>query len=63
MTAPAAAIPYFADAVERALAATGGVELTVEVQLRERLDIVNKLLDTDGVHSATLIACQSEAGN
>ncbi len=41
----------------------GGVELTVEVQLRERLDIVNKLLDTDGVHSATLIACQSEAGN
>ena len=41
----------------------GGVELTVEVQLRERLDIVNKLLDTNGVHSATLIACQSEAGN
>ena len=41
----------------------GGVELTVEVQLRERFDIVNKLLDTEGVHSATLIACQSEAGN
>lgn len=41
----------------------GGVELTVEVQLRERFDIVNKLMDTDGVHSATLIACQSEAGN
>ena len=41
----------------------GGVELTVEVQLRERFDIVNKLLDTSGVHNATLIACQSEAGN
>ena len=32
-------------------------------QLRERMDIVNKMLDTAGVHSATLIACQSEAGN
>ena len=41
----------------------GGVELTVEVQLRERFDIVNRLLDTQGVHNATLIACQSEAGN
>ena len=41
----------------------GGIELTVEVQLRERFDIVNKLLDTEGVHNATLIACQSEAGN
>ncbi len=41
----------------------GGVELTVEVQLRERTDIVNSLMDTTGVHSATLISCQSEAGN
>ena len=41
----------------------GGVELTVEVQLRDRTDIVNTLMDTNGVHSATLIACQSEAGN
>ena len=41
----------------------GGIELTVEVQLRERFDIVNKLLDMEGVHNATLIACQSEAGN
>ena len=40
-----------------------GVELTVEVQLRERFDIVNKMLDTAGVHNATLISCQSEAGN
>ena len=41
----------------------GGVELTVEVQLKERFDIVNKMLDTEGVHNATLIACQSETGN
>ena len=41
----------------------GGIELTIEVQLRDRLDIVNNLLDTEGVRSATLIACQSEAGN
>ena len=47
----------------REIAKGGGVELTVEVQLRERFDIVNKLMDTEGVHNATLIACQSEAGN
>ena len=41
----------------------GGVELTVELQLQNRLDIVNNLQKTEGVHSATLIACQSEAGN
>ncbi|HIQ71294.1 MAG TPA: DUF4956 domain-containing protein [Candidatus Onthenecus intestinigallinarum] len=41
----------------------GGVELTVEVQLGERSDIVNRMLDIEGVHNATLIACQSEAGN
>ena len=40
-----------------------GVELTVEVQLGERSDIVNRMLDIEGVHNATLIACQSEAGN
>lgn len=41
----------------------GGIELTMEMQLRERLDIVNQLMTMPGVHSATLIACQSEAGN
>ena len=41
----------------------GGVELTMELQLQNRLDIVNNLQKTEGVHSATLIACQSEAGN
>ena len=33
MTSPAAAIPYFRDAVERALAAAGGVELTAPAQV------------------------------
>ena len=33
MTPPAAVIPYFGDAVERALAATGGVELTAPAQV------------------------------
>ena len=43
---------------------TGGkVELTVEVQLREKFDLVNELGQTAGVQSATLIGCQSEAGN
>ena len=41
----------------------GGIELTIELQLQNRLDIVNNLQSTEGVHSATLIACQSEAGN
>lgn len=41
----------------------GGAEMTVEMQLGERHDIVNRLLDIEGVHNATLIACQSEAGN
>ncbi len=41
----------------------GGAELTVEMQLNERYDIVNRMLDIDGVHNATLIACQAEAGN
>lgn len=41
----------------------GGAELTVEMQLNERYDIVNRMLDIEGVHNATLIACQAEAGN
>jgi len=41
----------------------GGAELTVEMQLNERYDIVNRMLDIEGVHNATLIACQTEAGN
>ena len=41
----------------------GGAELTVEMQLGERADIVNRMLDIDGVHNATLVAFQSELGN
>lgn len=41
----------------------GKVELTVEVQLRDQFDLVNQLGETAGVASATLIGCQSEAGN
>ncbi len=41
----------------------GGAEITVEMQLGERYDIVNRMLDIEGVHNATLIACQNEAGN
>lgn len=41
----------------------GGAEMTIEMQLGERHDIVNRMLDIEGVHNATLIAAQSEAGN
>ena len=41
----------------------GGAEMTIEMQVGERHDIVNRMLDIEGVHNATLIACQSEAGN
>lgn len=41
----------------------GGVELTMEVQLVNRYDIVNRMMELEGVNNATLIACQSEAGN
>lgn len=41
----------------------GGVELTMEMQLSERHNIVNRMIDIEGVHNATLISCQSEAGN
>ena len=41
----------------------GGVELTMEVQLINRYDIVNRMMELEGVNNATLIACQSEAGN
>lgn len=41
----------------------GGVELTMEVQLLNRYDIVNRMMEMEGVNNATLIACQAEAGN
>ena len=39
-----------------------GAEMTYEVRLSERHEVVTRLLDIEGVHDATLVACQSEAG-
>ncbi len=39
-----------------------GAEMTVEVRISERQDIISQMLDIDGVYDATLVACQSEAG-
>lgn len=39
-----------------------GVEMTVEVRLEKRGDLVSNMLDIEGVHDATLVACQTEAG-
>ncbi len=38
-----------------------GAEMTVELQLPGRSDIVGHMLDLNGVHDATLVSCQSEA--
>ncbi|MBE5779112.1 MAG: DUF4956 domain-containing protein [Clostridiales bacterium] len=40
----------------------GGAEMTYEVRLGERHEIVTRMLDIEGVHDATLVACQSEIG-
>ena len=40
----------------------GGAEMTVEVRLDNRSDIVGHMLDIAGVHDATLVACQNETG-
>ena len=39
-----------------------GSETTVEVRLDHRVNIVSNLLEINGVHEATLVACQVEAG-
>ena len=39
-----------------------GAEMTVEVRLDHRMNIVTSMLDIDGVYDATLVACQTEAG-
>ena len=39
-----------------------GAEMTYEVRLSEKHEIVARMLDIDGVHDATLVACQSEIG-
>ena len=40
----------------------GGAEMTYEVRLDAKQDVVSKMLDVEGVHDATLVACQTEAG-
>ena len=39
-----------------------GAEMTYEVRLDERHEVVTGMLDIEGVHDATLVACQSEVG-
>ena len=39
-----------------------GAEMTYEVRLSERHEIVTRMLDIEGVHDATLVACQSDVG-
>ncbi|MCI5772227.1 MAG: DUF4956 domain-containing protein [Clostridiales bacterium] len=39
-----------------------GAEMTVEVRMERRSDLVGHMLDIEGVHDATLVACQTEAG-
>ena len=39
-----------------------GMELTYEVRLDDNSDLVNRVLDVQGVYDATLVACQSEVG-
>ena len=39
-----------------------GAEMTVEIRLDHRANIVSSMLDINGVHDATLVACQTEAG-
>ena len=40
----------------------GGAEMTVEVRLSDKQDVVANVLNIEGVHDATLVACQTEAG-
>ena len=40
-----------------------GAEMTVEVRLDSKQDLVSAVLNVEGVHDATLVACQTEAGN
>lgn len=39
-----------------------GAEMTVEVRLDAKQDLVAAVLNIEGVHDATLVACQTEAG-
>ena len=37
-------------------------EMTYEVRLDQKTDLVSRILDIEGVHDATLVACQTETG-
>ena len=39
-----------------------GAEMTVEVRLDSKQDLVAAVLNLEGVHDATLVSCQTEAG-
>lgn len=39
-----------------------GAEMTYEVRLDNKQDLVASMLNIEGVHDATLVSCQSEAG-
>ena len=39
-----------------------GAEMTYEVRLDNKQDLVALMLGIEGVHDATLVACQTEAG-
>ncbi|MDD2649036.1 MAG: DUF4956 domain-containing protein [Eubacteriales bacterium] len=39
-----------------------GAEMTIECRLEQNHDIVSRMLNIEGVHDATLVACQTEAG-
>ena len=51
-------VPHWMFTVSR-----NGAEMTVEVRMDRRGDLVGGMLDVDGVHDATLVACQTEAGS
>ena len=36
--------------------------MTYEVRLSDQTEVVTRMLDIEGVHDATLVACQSEVG-
>lgn len=40
-----------------------GAEMTYEVRLDERTEVVTRVMDIQGVNDATLVACQSEVGS
>ena len=42
--------------------ARAGAEMTYEVRMDQKADLVGRMLDIEGVHDATLVAMQTETG-